>query len=294
VLPEFGALWLSELTRADLQNFVDRLLARELAPSTIRNTMNPLQAIYRHSVRRELVAVNPTREVDLPAARGRRERIATAAEAARLIAVLPESDQPIWATAFYAGLRRGELQALRASDIDLPRHEISVQRSWDQYEGPIAPKSKAGIRTVPILAVLRTHLDARAFGEGPELVFGRATGDPFDPKGITGRAKRAWDEANEREREAAEREGRRPDLLQPITFHECRHTFASLLIDAGLNPKAIQEFMGHATIEETFSRYGHLMPGARDKARELVDAYLSAGGRCSGSKVMARPSAERA
>jgi len=39
-----------------------------------------------------------------------------------------------------------------------------------------------------------------------------------------------------------------------------------------VNPKAIQEFVGHATIEETFSRYGHLMPGARDQARELVDA----------------------
>jgi hypothetical protein len=49
-----------------------------------------------------------------------------------------------------------------------------------------------------------------------------------------------------------------------------------VVIDAGVNPKAIQEFMGHATIEETFSRYGHLMPGARDQARELVDAYLTA------------------
>jgi len=61
-----------------------------------------------------------------------------------------------------------------------------------------------------------------------------------------------------------------------ITLHECRHTFASLLIDAGVNPRALQEFMGHATIEETFSRYGHLMPGARNHARELVDAYMQA------------------
>lgn len=278
VLPEFGDVRLSELTRADLQDFVDRLLDRKLAPSTIRNTMNPLQAIYRHAVRRELVTVNPTREVDLPAARGRRERIATAAEAASLIAALPSSDRPIWATAFYAGLRRGELQALRASDIDLGRSEIAVQRSWDQYEGPIAPKSKAGIRTVPILAVLRDHLDARAFGAGPDLVFGQGQDDPFAPKAIADRAKRAWKEANERERESAEREGRDPELFRPITFHECRHTFASLLIDAGVNPKAIQEFMGHATIEETFSRYGHLMPGARDQARELVDAYMDAAG----------------
>lgn len=63
-------------------------------------------------------------------------------------------------------------------------------------------------------------------------------------------------------------------LLRPMTLHECRHTFASLLINARVNPKAIQEFMGHATIEETFSRYGHLMPGTRNQARKLVDAYM--------------------
>jgi site-specific recombinase XerD len=60
-----------------------------------------------------------------------------------------------------------------------------------------------------------------------------------------------------------------------MALHECRHTFAPLLIDAGANPKAIQD-MGHAAIEETFSRYGYLMPGARDQARELVDAYMAA------------------
>ena len=88
--------------------------------------------------------------------------------------------------------------------------------------------------------------------------------------------RRAWAAVNEREVETVERERREPKLLQPITLHECRHTFASLLIDAGVNPKAIQEFMGHATIEETFSRYGHLMPGTRNQARELVDAYMDA------------------
>jgi len=128
---------------------------------------------------------------------------------------------------------------------------------------------------VPILGVLRDQLDARALATGSDLVFGRGVDEPFGPKGIADRAMRVWEAANEREREAAGREGRDPELLRPITLHECRHTFASLLIDAGVNPKAIQEFMGHATIEETFSRYGHLMPGARDQARVLVDAYLN-------------------
>lgn len=274
VLPEFGHLSLSELSRVEVQRFVDGMLAQDLAPSTIRNTLNPLQAIYRHVVRRDLLAVNPTREIELPADRGRRDRIATAAEATRLLAALPASDRPIWATAFYAGLRRGELQALRWNDADLASSEITVRRSWDQYEGPVPAKSGAGLRTVPIIGVLRGYLKAVEVGNSSELVFGRAGGLPFSPKSISDRAKRAWERANDREREAAEEEDREPVLLRPITLHECRHTFASLLIDAGVNAKAIQEFMGHATIEETFSRYGHLMPGARDQARELVDAYI--------------------
>lgn len=276
VLPEFGHRQLADVTRGELQMFVDELLGRGLAASTIRNTINPLQAIYRHAVRRDLVIVNPTREVDLPAARGMRDRIATAAEAARLLDALSEPDRAIWATAFFAGLRRSELQALRVRDIDLARSEISVHRSWDTYEGPVAPKSKAGIRTVPLLDVLRGYLDGTRQSVGAALAFGRTPELPFDAKTINDRAKRAWAAWNKSEKEVAEGERREPCQLQPITLHECRHTFASLLIDAGVNPKAIQEFMGHATIEETFSRYGHLMPGARDQARVLVDAYIAA------------------
>ena len=63
--------------------------------------------------------------------------------------------------------------------------------------------------------------------------------------------------------------------LRPITLHECRHTFASLMIAAGVNPKAIQEFMGHARMQITFDTYGHLMPGSRDEVRRRMDAYLA-------------------
>jgi hypothetical protein len=72
VLPAFGGIRLSELSRAEVQAFVDTLLAERLSPSTVGNTLNPLQAIYRHAVRRDLVAVNPTRDVELPTNRGRR------------------------------------------------------------------------------------------------------------------------------------------------------------------------------------------------------------------------------
>lgn len=279
VLPEFGAVRLNEVRRGDVQGLIDRMLGDGLAAGTVRNTLNPLQAIYRHAVRRDLVSVNPTRDLDLPAARGRRERIASAAEASVLLAALPAAERAVWATAFYAGLRRGELRALRWSDVDLGRSEIRVQRSWDECEGSLDPKSATSSRTVPILAVLRDYLDAHKIAtgrEGSDLVFGRTAREAFVASTIDNRAKRAWEGANEAQREAAEEEKREPSLLERITLHECRHTFASLLIDANVNAKAIQTFMGHATIEMTFDQYGHLIPGSRDQARELVDSYLDA------------------
>jgi integrase len=62
--------------------------------------------------------------------------------------------------------------------------------------------------------------------------------------------------------------------LDPITLHEARHTFASLMIAAGVNAKALCSYMGHASVRITYDRYGHLMPGNEDEAAALLDAYL--------------------
>lgn len=64
-------------------------------------------------------------------------------------------------------------------------------------------------------------------------------------------------------------------LLFPSTNnHEGRHTFASIGIAAGLNPKTLSTYLGHATIAITLDRYGHLMPGSEVEARAMLDAYL--------------------
>jgi integrase len=62
--------------------------------------------------------------------------------------------------------------------------------------------------------------------------------------------------------------------LEPIGFHEGRHTFASLMIAAGVNAKALSTYMGHANISITLDRYGHLMPGNEAVARGMLEAYL--------------------
>jgi len=259
VLPELGARRLEAIACRDLQDFIERLLADGHSPSTIRNTLTPLRAIFRRAVARGDLAVNPSRGLELPAVRGGRDRVAPPGEAAALLAAL-ERDRAVWATAMYAGLRRGELRALELADVDLDAHVIRVQRSWDAVEGMIEPKSHAGWRSVPIPAVLHTDLvDHRlSLGYSEGLVFGRSAHESFEPKTLSARAGRAWKRAG----------------LQPITLHECRHTYASLMIAAGVNVKALSTYLGHASVTITLDRYGHLLPGNEREAARLLDAFL--------------------
>lgn len=261
VLPELGTRKFSEIRRRDVQNVADRLLGQGLDPSTIRNTLMPLRAIYRRALARGDVAVNPTRGLELPAVRGKRDRIASPDEAEALLAALPERDRALWATALYAGLRRGELQALAWEDVDLANGVIRVERAWDVQEGPIEPKSRAARRKVPIPAILRDYLVEHRHGQPGALghVFGRPDGHAFDGPTVDTRAKAAWHRAG----------------LGPITLHEARHTFASLMIAAGVNAKALATYMGHASVTITLDRYGHLMPGNENQAAALLDAYVA-------------------
>jgi len=259
VFPTLADVAFYRVRRVHLQDLVDQLVAAGVAPATINTTVGALGAIYARAVHRDELDVSPTTGVRVPAARNGRERFATPDEAVRLLAAAPACDRAVWATAMYAGLRRGELMALRWEDLDLSAGVIRVERSWDAKEGEIEPKSAVGRRTVPIPLVLRAHLveqrirtadpDGRVFGAGAR---------PFSPTRVRDRAAKAWGRAE----------------CAPITLHQARHTFASLMIAAGVNAKALSTYMGHANISITLDRYGHLMPGNETEAAALLDAYL--------------------
>jgi integrase len=197
--------------------------------------------------------------LELPAVRGRRDRFASPDEARKLLAALTQ-DRALWATAMYSGLRMGELRALEWDAVDFKRGLINVRRTWDHIEGPVEPKSRAGRRSVPLAAVLRADLAAHrlACPWRAGLVFGRSSDSPFNPGTINNRAGRAWASAE----------------FTRITLHECRHTFASFMIAAGVNGKALSVYMGHASVVVTFDLYGHLMPGNEAEAAGLLDAFL--------------------
>jgi integrase len=269
VLPELGSERLSAIRRRDLQRLVNEMLAAGKDASTIRNTIAPVRVLYRQAV--DDIPVNPTARLQLPSSEGRRDRIATPEEAVELIGALQERDRALWATARYAGLRRGELLALRLEDVDLSAGLIRVERSYDPRARQfVGPKSHAGTRKVPIPKVLRGHLSAHklTLGRSEGLIFGATSERPFTGSNATRRAETAWKRAN-KIREMEER-----PLLEPIGLHECRHTFASLMIDAGVNAKALSTYMGHSSITITLDRYGHLFPGNEDEAAALLDKYL--------------------
>jgi integrase len=152
---------------------------------------------------------------------------------------------------------------LRWRDVDLVGGVIEVLRAWDPKEHQmVAPKSAAGTRRVPIAAALRAYLASAKLASATDpqrFVFGSGM-SPFCASSTAERARRAWTRAG----------------LQPVCLHDCRHTFASLMIAAGVNAKSLSTFMGHANIAITLDRYGHLMPGAEDEAAGLMDAYLQA------------------
>src|SRR4051812_28096718 len=138
------------------------------------------------------------------------ERIAAPVEAERLLAALRVEDRALWGCAFYAGLRRGEIAALRWEDIDLTAGLIKVRRAYDHNSRLfLGTKSEAGERCVPLINELRALLLEHQLGSGRRegLVFGVTARTPFTPTAVRNRALRVWNEA----------------ALNPIKLHECRH-----------------------------------------------------------------------
>src|SRR4051794_22278817 len=219
VLPALGNRKLAELRLPDVQRWADTLVAEGLAAQTVRNVVNPLRALYAWATPRGWATVNPTIGLRLPTGGQRRERIATEDEAERILAVLDGNERGVWATALYAGLRVGEIAALRVQDIDLDAGTIRVERSYDWPSRTFGePKSEAGRRTVPIISRLRPTVAAAVAGKPSlALVFGRDHATPFAYRATVKRAARSWEDAD----------------VAGIGLHEARHTFASYLIAAG-------------------------------------------------------------
>jgi integrase len=204
----------------------------------------------------------------LKAPDGRRDWVDRPERVARALQALPDAERGPWTVAFYAGLRAGEIQALRWSDVDFERGTLRVDRSWDRRAGPIAPKSRAGYRRVPMSMLIRRELrdlQLRSGRRGDDLVFGRTTEQAFVPQTLHRHTKQAWNDAGLTAEWAA-------DGLEPPGLHDARHhclTHWGRVWDIG----RLHQAAGHSDIRQS-QRYLHVPPDrdAEDAAR--LDTYL--------------------
>src|SRR6185312_3973914 len=200
-------------------------------------------------------------------------RVATAEEAAQLLDALAPDDRVPYGLAFYAGLRRSEIHRLTWDDVDLDSLSLTVRRA----------KSEAGTdRRIPIAAPLKPILKAARDRQ-------RGSRKPVCSRSVMAgklaeAAHKAWGwkrrpPENGKPCKKGEPGEWIPAVKQPleaIGLHECRHTYASLLVAAHYTLKEVMEYMGHADLTTT-SRYVKRLPQPNEaNPAERLNAYLAA------------------
>lgn len=175
----------------------------------------------------------------------------------------------------YVGFRRGELVALTWDDVDFEKKTISVRNNTVLADGNIItkqPKSVAGIRDITIsdniLAELKNakkDYKKRKLAMGRDfvdsnLVICRENGKGYRPDSITQKWRRFVISNN----------------LKEIRFHDLRHSCATAMIEAGIDPKTVQQRLGHADISVTMNIYAHCTKTMDKKAAETMDNILFA------------------
>jgi integrase len=275
-----GDLRLADLSLPRVREFEDEL-RKDRSPAMVKKVLVSLSAILADAQDRGLVAQNVMHRRQMKnghvGARQKRRLeigidIPTVAEVRTVLPHLRDGrERSLILTAVFTGLRASELRGLRWEDLDLKRAELTVRQRADRYSGIGPTKSAAGRRTVPLLPMAVNALTEwrPACPASPGgLVFPGGRGRPMARTTII----RHW-------RPAQVRAGVITPTGKPKYggVHALRHFYASWCInrraDGGLELpiKVVQGRLGHASIQMTADRYGHLFPRG-DDAAELAAA----------------------
>ena len=278
VLPRLGHRRLMLVSTAELDRLYSDLLevggARgPLSPRTVRYIHTILLGVFGHAVRKGHLATNPCARADAPSPKAcrSRERLTWTAEQLHRFLVSLEGD-PFRAPLFLlatTGMRRGEALGLKSGDVRLDDAQLDVRRTLGTVNNTLVvndPKTERGRRTVsldpPTVDALRHHRAEQlrlrlATGPGYDVhgwVFAQYDGSPLHPT----RFQRVF----HRRVVAAG--------LPRIRLHDLRHTWATLALRAGVNPKIVQERIGHASVAITLDLYTHLDREQHDAAARAV------------------------
>jgi integrase len=272
--PAIGKVKLKALTPDHVRGLYRKKLDGGLAPRTVLHIHRTLSKALKQATDDGLIPRNaaapvkpprPSREEIRPL---NREQVRALFEAAR-----EDRLEALYVVAVTAGLRRGELQGLKWEDLDLEAGTLQVQRTLSEPKGGYvfeAPKSGKGrnVRlTRKAMAALREHrkrqLEERMQKAGlwreQGLVFPSAVGTPL----WGGNLNRAFKTLL-----------KRAGLPHSFRFHDLRHTCATLLLRQGVNPKFVQELLGHRDVSLTLNTYSHVLLDMGDVAASAMDEAL--------------------
>jgi integrase len=246
-----------------------------LSPRTVLHYHRILSQALKQAVKWQLLARNPADAVEPP--RPKHKEMVALDEGQTAALIEHAEGTPLYMPILLAvttGMRRGEVLALRWSDIDLDQRIVSINRTLEKsregglrFKRPKTAKSRRTISLAEITAsALRQHRVEQAklllrLGVGWDddgLVCIKSPGQPINPNTLTSGFASFIASGD----------------LPKVRFHDLRHTHATHLLRAGVHPKIAQERLGHATIAVTLDLYSHVMPGMQEDAARKVDRAL--------------------
>jgi len=302
IVPGLGAREMRAVKPSTVQAFVKQLEAKGLGPSTIRDILSTLSAVFNVAVEDGVVTTNPcrSRAVKPPTViRGKAEPWPVP-RVHLVTATLPERYRMVSVTAFGCGLRQGETFALAVDDIDFLRHVVHVQRQVKRVDGKlvfalpkggkardvplpeeVANRISLHLQSFPAVAVtlpwevpagrsvtarlITTNADGTVLNRG---TFNHVWSDALvGANVITAEVARRGRTEEERERAGIGKSSEN----RKYGMHALRHTYASVLLDAGESIRALAEYLGHSDPAFMLRTYTHLMPASQDRTRKAVD-----------------------
>ena len=234
---------------------------------TAQLALTTLRTALEQAVKWRMLSVNACIGVERPKASRREMHVWAEAHVEKFLASASAKNDkyfPLWHLALATGMRRGELLGLQWSDIDLKEGTIKVQRQAVEVNGYMQlgeVKTVAGKRRIDLPAEtvrLLRKLKLKTAAKGP-LVFATRNGKPWTGERVSRRFKIAVKEAK----------------VPELSFHELRHTHATLLLVEGVSPKVVQERLGHSRVGVTLDIYSHVLPSLQAEAAAALNRVLA-------------------
>jgi len=266
IRPTIGYLKLASLRPENLQSLYAQKQDSGLSPRTVQYIHAVIHRALEQALKWGLVVRNVADLVDAP--RPVKKTPLTFTETQTRLFLDGVKDHRwflIYLLAIVGGLREGELLGLHIEDISLENKLIYVHRAIQALPGKglveTEPKTETAKRlvTLPDFAIepLSVYIDSLNRNQG--LLFTTSTGKPISPRNLLRHFHETLDKLG----------------IEKMPFHSLRHLSASLLLKAGVNPKVVQERLGHSTITLTLDTYSHLLPGIQEDAAKKMDGYFN-------------------